>query len=72
MVGILIGSRARHQNIAGNRKIISFTDSFMHVAFQIQGFWRKDKKLKSLLKGSLVVLKSFEGQRKTGSNINSI
>ena len=65
-------SRARHQNIAGKPKIISFTDNFMHVAFQSQGFWRKEKKLKSLLKGSLVVLKSFGGRRKTGSNRNGI
>ena len=28
-------------------------DNYTHVAFQIQGFRRKEKKLKSLLKGSL-------------------
>ena len=48
----------------------------MHVAFEIRGFCRrKEKKLKSLLKGSLVVLKSFRlqrGKRKIGSNINGI
>ena len=48
----------------------------MHVAFEIQGFCRrKEKKLKSLLKGSLAVLKSFrlqKGKRKIGSNINGI
>ena len=65
----MIGFRACHQNIAGNQKIITFTD-YTNVAFQIQGFWRK--KLKFLLKGSIVVLKSFRGQRKTGSNINGI
>ena len=45
------------------------------VAFQIQGFWTKEKKLKSLLKGSLAILKRFRlqsGQRNTGSNINGI
>ena len=43
--------------------------------FQILGFRRKEKKLKSLLKVSLAVLKSFRferGQTKTGSNINGI
>ena len=47
----------------------------MHVAFQIQRFQRKGKKLKSLLKGSLAILKSFRlqrGQRTTGSYINGI
>ena len=54
---------------AANQKIITFTDNYTHVAFQIQGFRRKEKKLKSLLKGSLALLKSFRlqrGQRKTG------
>ena len=71
----MIGFRARHQNVAGNQKIITFTDNYTHVAFQIQGFRRKEKKLKSLLKGSLAVLKSFRlqrGQRKTGSSIKGI
>ena len=72
MVRILIVSRAPCQNIAGKPKIIPFTGNYMHVVFQIQGLWRKEKKLKSLLKGSLVVLKSFGGQRNTGSNINGI
>ena len=66
----MIGFTACHQNIAGNQKINTFADNDTHVAFQIQGFWRK--KLKFFLKGSLVLLKSFRGQRKTGSNINGI
>ena len=48
----------------------------MHIAFQIHGFRRrKEKKVKSLLKGSLAVLKSFRLQRskrKISSNINGI
>ena len=43
--------------------------------FRSQDFGEKKKKLKSLLKGSLVVLKSIRlqrGQRKTSSDINSI
>ena len=35
----------------------------MHVAIQIQGFWRKEKKLKSSLKGSLAILKRLRLQR---------
>ena len=72
----MIGFRACHQNIAGKQKIITFTDNYMHITFQIQGFRRrKEKKVKSLLKGSLAVLKSFRlqrGNRKIGSNINGI
>ena len=71
----MIGFKARRQNIGGNQKIITFTDNYTHVAFQNPGFRRKEKKLKSLLKGSLAVLKSFRlqrGQRKTSSNINGI
>ena len=60
----MIGFRACRQNIAGNQKIVTFTDNYMHIAFQIQGFrWRKEKKVKSLLKGSLAILKSFRLQR---------
>ena len=48
----------------------------MHLAFQMQGIrQRKEKKVKSLLKGSLAVLKSFRlqrGKRKIGFNINGI
>ena len=61
--------------IAGNQKIITFTDNYTHVGFQIQGIQGKEKKLKSLLKGSLAVLKSFrlqKGHRKTGSNKKGI
>ena len=72
----MIGFRACRQNIAGNQKIITFTDNYMHVAFQIQGFrQRKEKKVKSLLKGSLAILKSFRfqrGKRKITSNISGI
>ena len=42
----------------------------MPVAIQIQGFWRKEKQLKSSLKGSLAILESLRlqrGQRKTGA-----
>ena len=67
--------RACCQNIAGNQKIITFTD-YTHVAFQIQGFrLRKEKKPKSSLTGSLAILKSFRlqrGKRKIGSNINGV
>ena len=72
----MIGFRACRQNIAGNQKIITVTDNYMHTAFQIQGFRRrKEKKVKPLLKGSLAVLKSFRlqrGKRKISSNINGI
>ena len=50
-------------------------DNCTHVTFQIQGFRRKEKKLKYLLKGSLAVLKSFRlqrGKKITGSNIDGI
>ena len=66
----MIGFRARRQNI-GNQKIITFTENYKHVAFQIQRFQRKEKERES----SLAVLKSFRlqrGQRKIGSNINGI
>ena len=74
MSRILIGFRACRQNIAGNQNIITFTDNY--VAFQIQGFHRrKQKKVKSLLKGSLAVLESLRlqrGTRKISSYINGI
>ena len=40
----------------GNQKIITFTDNYTHAAFQTQGFCRRiEKKLKSLLEGSLAL-----------------
>ena len=67
---------ACRQNIAGNQKIITFKDNYMHVAFEIQGFCqRKENELKSLLNGSLVVIKCLRllgGKRKIGSNVNGI
>ena len=71
----MIDFGACRPKIAGNQKGITFTDNYTHVASQIQGLRRKEKKLKSLLDGSLAVLISFRlqgGQRKTGSNINGI
>ena len=43
---ILIGFSACHQNIAGNQKIIPFMDNYTNAAIQLQGFQRKEKKLK--------------------------
>ena len=43
----MIGFWAFHQNMASNQKIITLMDNNMHVAFQIQGIQRKEKKLKS-------------------------
>ena len=60
----LIGYRACHQNIAGNQKNITFKDNYMLVAIRVQGFWRKEKKLTSLLKVSLAILKSLSLQRR--------
>ena len=37
---------------------MTFTDNYRYVAIQLQRFRRKERKLKSLLKGSLAVLKS--------------
>ena len=69
----MIGFRACHQNMAGNKKIITFTDKYMHVAIQIQGFQRKERKLKSL-KGFLAIKschKPLQKHKTTGNN-NSI
>ena len=70
----MVGFRACRQNLAGNQKIVTFTDN-THLAIQIQGFRRKNKKLEYLLKGSVAVIKSFRlqrSQRKTGSSVNGI
>lgn len=50
-------------------------NNYTHAAFQLQTFQRQEKKLKSSLKDSLAVLKSFKlqrGETKTNSKKNGV
>ena len=65
---ILIGFSACHQSIAGNQKIIPFVANYTNAAIQLQGFQRKEKKLKIFIERFFNLTKKLSAFKRSKKN----